>query len=324
MEKRVETGKREKILIIKTGYSEVLDTSIGKVSLGDVLRTTPLLHFYKDDDVTWLTDKEALPLLEENPYINHLLTLDFVSAINLLDEEFDAVVNLEKNPEICKLSNKIEAWKKYGFRFDKKTNRPQAYDRALEVLTVSSDIRAKKENNKHIQELLFGMVGAEWDGEEYILSYKPKTKEVFDIGLNVFIGPKWPTKSWPVTNWDILENILTRKGYTVTRQDKQGEGVTKNLYGYMDWINSSNLLVTNDSLGLHIGLAFKKRIIGLFGASSKNEVYFYGRGEAILPEPIPDCLPCFNSVCEKDRNCMEDINPERVVSKIENYINKKI
>ena len=39
-----------KVLIIKTGYSEFLDNGdeSRKVSLGDVLRTTPLLHVYKN------------------------------------------------------------------------------------------------------------------------------------------------------------------------------------------------------------------------------------------------------------------------------------
>src|SRR3989344_103664 len=98
--------RKEKILIIKTGYSEFLDkeANLRKVSLGDVLRTTPLLHLYKNDYVTWVSDREAFPLLENNPYINRLLPLDFTTAMHLLDEEeFDTVINLEKNYDICKL-----------------------------------------------------------------------------------------------------------------------------------------------------------------------------------------------------------------------------
>jgi len=38
-----------KILIIKLGYSETLDPEIGRVpSLGDVLRTTPILHALRE------------------------------------------------------------------------------------------------------------------------------------------------------------------------------------------------------------------------------------------------------------------------------------
>lgn len=40
----------EKILIITTGYSEILDMESDSrtVSFGDVLKTTPLLHVYKE------------------------------------------------------------------------------------------------------------------------------------------------------------------------------------------------------------------------------------------------------------------------------------
>ena len=55
--------RKEKILILKTGYTEVLDAEQDSrvASLGDVLRTTSLLHNYKDDYVTWITSDIAFP-----------------------------------------------------------------------------------------------------------------------------------------------------------------------------------------------------------------------------------------------------------------------
>jgi len=311
------------VLIIKTGYSEILDNAQGfsNPSFGDVLRTTCLLHVYKNDNVTWLTDEQALPLLEGNPYIQRILSLNFTSAMHLLSEEFDTVINLEKNADICKLSNQIQAWRKYGFRFDKKTDSSEAYDRALEVLTVSSELEVKRKNQRTIQELLFEMVGAKWKGEEYILGYKPKSQEVYDIGLNTLVGKKWPIKSWPQNNWGDLESMLVKEGYKVTRQDKQGEEVTKSLQGYMDWINSSKMIVTNDSLGLHLALALNKKVLGLFGPTALNEIYFYGRGKAILPEINFECIPCLRETCSEEKRCVEYISSEMVHREIKNYYN---
>ena len=54
-----------KVLIIKTGFSEFLDRGISTtVSLGDVLICTSLLHLYKQDEVTWVTDWMARRLLK--------------------------------------------------------------------------------------------------------------------------------------------------------------------------------------------------------------------------------------------------------------------
>ncbi len=64
----------EKVLIVKLGYSETLDPEISRVSsLGDVLRTTVILHHFQDSHITWLVDEKALPLLEGNPFIDRTL-----------------------------------------------------------------------------------------------------------------------------------------------------------------------------------------------------------------------------------------------------------
>src|SRR5512147_2742797 len=66
-------GKR--ILIVKLG------------AIGDVLRTTPLLtglkRAYPQSHITWVVDKEALPLLKSNPSIDRLLPFDFSALMPL-------------------------------------------------------------------------------------------------------------------------------------------------------------------------------------------------------------------------------------------------
>ena len=315
--------EKQKVLIIKTGHTEVLDKESNSrvMSLGDVLRTTPLLNLYKDAHVTWVTQLEAFPLLEGNPYIARLLPYDFTTVMQLLSEEFDVVINLEKIPGICALSDKIRArFSRYGFTFNTQTGTSEAYDKAKNIYSVGSEREHKLQNQRHFQELLFELVGAEWKEEEYILGYKPKTKEVYDIGLNNFVGTKWPVKAWPMKNWDKLEKSFRKDGLSITTQDKAGADVLTSLYFYIDWINSCKMLITNDSLGLHIALALKKNVIGLFGPTPYKEIYFYGKGTVILPEPIQDCMPCFERECKKNKNCMEDITVEKVYKTAKNVM----
>ena len=313
----------KKVLVIKTGYSEILEgkNNSRRVSLGDVLRTTPLLHIYKDDHVTWVADLEAFPLLEGNPLIDRLIHYDFTSTFQLMAEEFDIVINLEKIPGICALADKIKARRnRFGFSFNSQTGEAEAYDKAYEVLAVSSSQSAKKENKRTAQELLFEMVGEKWNGEEYSLGYSPKSITSFDIGLNTQVGPKWPSKAWSKRNWDIIEERLVNKGFKVTRQDKQPLEVLNNLYAYMDWINSSRTIVSIDSLGLHLGIAMKKNVVGLFGPTPSPEVCFYGRGEPIISETDCELLPCFKSKCINEKNCMDSTNPDKVFETIKKLI----
>lgn len=308
-----------KVLIIKLGHSETLDAEISrKSSLGDVLRTTVILHALKNEnaDVSWLVDEAAYPLLEGNPYINRILVYDNATIIQLMEEIFDTVINFEKVPGICALADKIDAWKKFGFRFNRQTGSAEAHDGAEDVLSMCLNVSQKKEGNIYWQEALLGMIGKKWQKEEYVLGYKPKSEELYDIGFNYDVGKKWPNKAWPKKNWEELEVFIGKK-YSCSWQ--QG---LKNIEEYIEWINSCRLLLTNDSLGLHIALALKKRVVALFGPTAHREVYLYGRGVAMLPEGEYKCLPCLSPKCANDVFCMDNISVRQVFETIRKTLKK--
>lgn len=305
-----------KVLIIKLGYSETLDKEIGTTtSLGDVLRTTVILNFFKNDDVTWLVDEKAYPLLENNSRIKRVLIFNLESVLQLQRERFDTVINLEKGPGICAFSESINAWRRFGFRFDAEQGVAQAYDGAENVLSLCLDLEKKKGNLVYWQEALASMVGKKWHLEgEYILGYQPKSSEKYDIGFNWAVGGKWPNKLWPKKNWKELEKFLGKE-YSVSWQ----KGL-KDLYEYMDWIDSCRLIVTNDSLGMHLAIALKKKVIVFFGPTSSKEVYLYARGVKILPKTPYACVPCLASTCFQKKACMEFITPKEVKDEIEKLL----
>lgn len=297
-----------KVLIIKLGYSETIDPAIGKItSLGDVLRTTVILYPFAADQVTWLVDEQAYPLLAGNPYIERILPFDLLSVLQLQRERFDTVINLEKVPGVCALADSISAWRRYGFRFDELHGVAEAYDGCEKVVSLCKNGDLKRTYQGSWQESLLQIVGAEWTGQEYILGYRPKSDESFDVGLNWAVGSKWPNKAWPRDNWSELASSLTAEGVSVSWQ--QG---MENLYEYMEWINSCRLLVTNDSLGLHIAIALKKKVVVLYGPTNPNETYFYGKGEVIYPGEALPCIPCLEPRCRHERSCMESILPTTV------------
>jgi len=306
-----------KVLIIKLGYSETLDPEIGKLSsLGDVLRTTVLLHNYpnSDNDVTWLTDQSAYPLLHDNPLISRILILDPITILQLQAERFDIVINLEKVPGICALADSISAWQKFGFRLDAETGTATSYTNSHDALRIYSDYDSKRQAKRKWQEVLFEMVGSKWRGESYVLNYTPKSSFTqFDIGLNHKIGTKWPNKMW--RKWSELNAELTKLKYSVSWQSG-----ASNLNVYMDWISSCNTIITHDSLGLHIAMAMGKQVVALFGPTSRTEVHLYGLGVAVRPSTPFACLPCLRPQCHQETSCMDTIDVANVVSAIEGRI----
>lgn len=301
-----------KVLIVKLGITETIDGEIilDNISLGDIFRTTAVLHLFKDDHVTWLTSKGGVPLLEGNPYIDKILVYDLTSVLQLQSEHFDVLINLEKVPGVCAFADKVTAWSRYGFRFNVQTGTADAYEGAFEVLANSDDPELRRRMKKNWIEVLYEMIGAKWNEESYVLGYKPKTEEMHDIGFNFKVGRRWPNKTWPEEKWDELERLIGDK-YSVSRQQ-----ALDNIQGYMDWINSCRLIVTSDSLGLHLAIALKKKIIALFGPTSEKEVYLFNLGVALRPPADLDCMPCFSSSCVHPGECVETITAERVYENI--------
>jgi len=300
-----------KILIIKLGYSETLDPEISATtSLGDVLRTTFILSYFKKDDVSWVVDEKALPLLQGNRFIRRILLYNLETVLQLQREKFDVVVNLEKVPGVCALADSMSARQKFGFRFDEETGLACGHNGSEKSLSLSLSRRIKRKNRENSQEVVAAMLGHKWNRERYILGYRPRTKVRFDVGLNWTIGPKWKNKMWPKNNWQLLHDALS-PSCRVSWQQGIGD-----LREYMDWINQCRLIVTNDSLGLHLAIALRKKIVALFGPSSPHEVHFYGLGRAIVPPSCYDCVPCLKRECGRKKFCMGAIQPKYVAQEI--------
>ena len=305
---------KEKVLIIKLGYSETLDGEIGMItSLGDVLRSTVLLHLYKGAHVTWLVDENAFQLLKGNSFIHRILSYNITSILQLQSERFDTVINLEKVPGLCAFSDSLNAWRRYGFRFDPENGVALAYDGSQHVLEICMDTEYKKKTQKYWEEILFEMVGAKWQGESSLLGYKPKSSVIHDIGFNYDVGKKWPNKAWPMEYWKELERLIGNK-FTISWQ--QG---LKDIEEYFEWINSCRIIVTNDSLGIHIAYALNKKIIALFGPTLEAEMYIPD-GIKLIPRVDYNCIPCLKPRCIQSKSCMNYIEPEEVYETIKNIL----
>ena len=247
-------AEKDRVLIIKLGYSETLVDEISrKTSLGDVLRSTVLLEHFKDSRVTWLVDEKAVALLKGNPLIDRIFPYDLTSVLQLQAERFDTVVNLEKVAGICAFSDGLNAWRRFGFRFDPDAGVAMAYDGSHQVLEICKNPDDKMGSGRYWEDVLFEMVGSKWNHETPKIGYKPKSKEHIDIGFNHQVADKWPVKAWPHNYWVQLKKQIG-DDYTISWQEGLGS-----IEEYIEWINSLKLLITNDSLGLHIAHALGKK-----------------------------------------------------------------
>ena len=286
-------------LIIKSSYSRLPNGEL-KSNYGDLVRTAILAQCVEGDFI-WLTEARSIPLLKWIIDPKKIVAYeDFDGAPQDLE-----IYNADNYVHNENVFDQLDGnW--HGYIWDKK-----------QLVVENDKIRdteAYSEPNSAIswqQSLVEGM-GFTWEEQDYPATIA-KSTETVDIGLNWNVHPDWTSKMWPESYWNNLTEILS-KDYSVSWQ--QG---LNDFDEYMEWINSCRLIITVETLGLHLASALKKKIIALLGPVSNSE-YSYGRITIVKPGPR-ECMPCNAPVCRMERHCMNDISVESISQLVSKTLN---
>ena len=302
---------QRKVLIIKHGFSETCDSEVSTiVSYGDVFRCTCLLEDFRDCHVSWVTAVKAEELLVGNHLIDRLILADLPLQLppGQIEDRYDTVINLEKHRDWCTFAEALSADQKYGFKDWHTGGKDCFYPDSAEALGEGLD----RINDTPLQETLFRTVGRQWTGQRYVLGHGSGVLPIYDIGLNYHVGPKWPNKAWPRACWQELHARLSEQNYSISWQQSLGS-----VRHYIDWLASSRMIVTCDSLGLHLALGLGRKVVSLFGPTIPEQVYMYGLGLKLTPNCDRPCVPCFNRRCIYQDCCMEHIPIDTVTEAVD-------
>lgn len=334
-----------KILIIK------LD------AVGDVLRTTSLLHSikekYPDSYITWLTKSNASQIFFNNLFVDEVLIFEDTKLIPYLSNiEFDLVLHPDASKISGSIASFVKAKEKRGFVLDKKGFINPLNSSAEEWLEMGAFDKYKKENKKTYQEIIHSICEFDYKKGEIIISLSEKEIEFSNkfeeknninfndiiIGLNIGAGNRWQYKQWRIEGYfEIIEKLSQNNNikiilYGGPEEKERNEiiksrypfvidsGTNNNLREFFSLVNLSNIFITGDTLGLHAATALKKEVISLFGPTSYNEIEDYGRITKIYSDL--ECLVCYKTKCDFVPNCMSEISSEVILENINNLILK--
>ncbi len=319
----------QRILVLKVGLA------------GEVLRCTPLLRrlrqLYPNADITWVT---SFPDFVPSRWVNRLLKHSWETSLRLMAEEFDLLLSLDKDFEVCALAGQIKAREKRGFglnRFGKIVPLDPRAERKW-LTGVWDDLM--KANTRHYPAEIFEICGYEWAGETYILEgvsaparpsgSKPR------IGLNTGTSNVWLTRIWPDESWMRLARELQSAGYDVlllggpleheknqrlaAATGARYEGVVP-FRQFFELVAGVDGVVTGVTMAMHVAIALEKPVVLFNNIFNGNEFHLYGRGEILEPGlPCQGCYkPRFDARCPVS-NCMELIAPERVLEAIARWV----
>jgi heptosyltransferase-2 len=150
------------------------------------------------------------------------------------------------------------------------------------------------------------------------------------VALNTGAGARWRFKSWGEDQTaELARAIVDRLHVDVmvlggaaesARNDRIVVAAARrnvcaaptdlSLLAFAAFIERCNLLVTSDSLGLHLASALKKPIVAFFGPTSAAEIDLYGFGEKIAT-PL-GCATCYLRDCNVRPHCMDSIPVQRM------------
>ncbi len=327
-----EISKLKKILIIRLS------------SLGDILLVTPFLRSLKNQfpslEIDMIVREEYADTIKLSTnirkqfYFSRNDEANKILISNLLDENYDLVIDLQNNFRSRSISKKLgvkiirfnkKSWEKFllvNFKVNKLKAAPQI------PVRYASTIKNFKLDDKGID----------------LISNKPVSDLIANKNklIGFCPGARHYTKRYPKEYFVQLAKLLVDKGYTIAlfggRTDREiCREIADNISGAIDLSNDNNLLqifvdmkqclaiVCNDSGLMHVASATGTKVVAIFGSTVKEFGFTpYNCSNLILENNFLSCRPCSHigkDHCPKGHfKCMKEVTPEFVFQNVINFI----
>lgn len=304
-------------------------------SIGDIVLTTPVVRHLKqqveESRVHYLTKSSFAPILEANPYIDQIHVLnggDFNALIRELKKlEFDYIIDLHHNARTERLKMKM---KRMDFSVNKLNFRKWLFvnfkwDRMPEVHMVDRNLDTIRHFIRERDEQ--GLDYFIPPGEEMDLQSLP---DAFREGyIALAIGAQHRTKQLPEEQ---LLDLCGRLEHPVVILGGEQDAATAeqllkslpdreilnycgklSIHQSASIVRQARLLITHDTGLMHIGAAFRKKIITIWGNTVPSfGMYPYMADPASVRFEVEGlrCRPCskigFQECPKKHFRCMRD------------------
>jgi ADP-heptose:LPS heptosyltransferase len=331
-----------RIVIIKLG------------ALGDVIRTLALLpalkHHYPQSHVTWVTRPNGVRMLANHPLIDRLLPFDSESICHLEYERFDLCLSLDKEPGPAALAMRLDAGERRGIGLSRNGTPFPLNEACGHYFVLGLDDTAKFHGNtQSYQALLFDALELRYRGERYTLypsaadraraaafwQSRNVTASETIVGLNTGAGRVFANKTWHVNQFrDLARKLVQRPGWRVALfggpdETERNAQLAADVPGAIDtggaWseltfaalLSRANVLVTGDTMALHVAIAAQTPAVALFGPTCAPEIDLYGCGEKLVTA-LP-CAPCYRRTCDVTPNCMDSLDVATVLAAVNRW-----
>ncbi len=324
---------QERLLIVK------LD------AMGDVLRSTSLLpalaEAHPKAAVTWITRRESVPLLQRNPFVTEIIELGPEALVHLQTRTFDRVINLDASKTSSALASAARSGRKDGFVLAEGGYVQPTNDAARAWLEAGLFDDLKRQGTATYQDRMAAILGLTGRSHRYVFELgtdeRDRARTHLEtlgldldrpvLGLNTGAGDRWPLKQWREEGYVELVGRLGRREDVQflllggpseeDRNERLKAAASVRLFDpgcrnpvrhFAALVGHCDVVVTGDTLAMHLSLALGRRTVVNFGPTSAPEIEMYGLGEKVLPDMT--CLGCYKTSCDFVPNCMDLISTD--------------
>ncbi len=300
--------------------------------------------------ITWVTRPESLPLLERNPYVTRAVAYGTEATTLVQSEDFDLIACLDSSLDAVRMAALAERASSRengkpqlaGFVLRQNVVVP-ADERSISWWQMGLWDDLKQANSRTYQDHLMEMLGLSDGAGSYVLEL---SEEELDLGkrllteaglpegrrfiaVNVGGAGRWKYKRWTEPHMlEFARMVRESLGLLVAFVGGEDErpliedllrdapegcffpGVHP-LRHFAAILAQAEVVVTGDTLAMHLSLAMRRETVILFGPTSLPEIETYGIGEKIAPDM--DCLCCYLPICDRKPYCQELIEPATVM-----------
>ncbi len=329
-------------------------------AMGDVLMTTARLpeikRKYPVSTIYWITLKNAVGLLHNNPFIDKVLQFDFESILVLNEMEFDLIMNVDKSTRSGALTMQLKAKEKLGFGINTNgqiipLNKGAEYNYRLGM----DDNLKFKINQRTGEDYLAETFNLDYKRDDYVFHFTRDELIFIDdykkqieinnndevIGFNTGCSLLFPNKKMTIEQHvALIDKFLSYNRFKILllggpEDEERNKIIADNFPGKVintptkDGVRKGacyesipQLIITGDSFGMHLAIALKKYVIAWFGLSCWTEIDLFDRGVKLFPEGL-FCAPCWKKVCPHNLECIQMIDLERIIKETIDYFDKR-
>lgn len=324
--------------------SQILLIHLG--ALGAVVRSTALLasihRKYSNAQITWVTDAPAHKILQGHPDIHRVLTTQEADLLELSALKFDVALIVDKSVKATGVLRRTQADLILGFVASQHGAILPANQAAHELWSLGLDNNKKFYVNQKTEiELVAEALELDFQKDDYNLPLTQKEKDLqFQrwnewsyqgrktvVGINTGCATTLPAKKLSVENhrelirrlesYHDIQIVLLGGPEDTERNLQIGQGnsclQSPTQLGLRDGLVSvaaCDVVISGDSLGLHMAISQKKRVIAWFGPTCAHEIELYGRGKKVLTQA--PCSPCWKRSCQKPVMCYDLVETDDI------------